>query len=182
MPLDSSFTTDDAIIASLIVGLSSRVEALLRRYTEDVGSDRTEVIQVEQHQKVVAVLGYPVAATTSVKYSSTREFTNITALTVYDHYNLDPKIGHYRMRINMPNNPGWVEFKYQGGMGTGTANFIANFPEISDAIDYDIVNRHQRRANPQADINFQGGGVTFSNELQLGREIRRVIEMYRNRD
>ncbi len=179
LDLKSSFTADDALIDQLIADTSARVETLLRRYTQDTGADRTEIHEIGRARKVVFLLGFPVASITSVKYGSTRDFSNVTALTQYDNYNVDSEAGMIRLRLTTPYDPGYVEVQYQGGMGTDTADFVSNYPDLALGVDFEVVNRLKRRSNPQNDVTFQGGGLNFTTELGLGRELRDLVRAYR---
>lgn len=172
---------DDAIIDQLITDTSARVQRMLRRHTEEVA--RTEVYQIHRHEKLVWLRGFPVTAsgTSSVKYSSTQDFTNITALTEYDDWNLNDETGLLRLRINTPNDPGFVEVVYTGGMGTNAADFISNYPEITLAVDHDIIARWKRRSNPENDITFAGGGMTFTKQIGTLDDLKEVIEFHKRR-
>jgi len=172
---------DDEIIDQLIADTSARVQRALRRHTQ--ATARTEVYQINRHEKVIWLRGYPVIAsgTSSVKYSSTQDFSNITTLTEYDDYNLTDEDGLLRLRINTPLDPGFVEIIYTGGMGTDAADFISNYPEITLAVDHDIIARWKRRANPENDITFAQGGMTFTKQVGTLDDLQEVIEMHKRR-
>ena len=90
---------DDAFFDQMIVDTSSRVEKALSRHTQQ--QTRTEIYRLRRHQKVVWLRGFPArsTSTSSVKYASTHDFTNITALTEFNDYNLDDEFGLLRLRI-----------------------------------------------------------------------------------
>jgi len=171
-------TGADDQIDQVIGGVSARFEAILGRHALDTSYEET--YELHRAAKVLWLRAYPISAISAVTYSSVPNDTSATALIADDEYYLDAEAGIVRLRLSTtPYDPGYIAVEYDGGMGTTTAAFITNYPEIAAACDQQVVYELNRRNTPGGQLSTRDGRTEFSkSEVNLLRGVREVLVTY----
>lgn len=169
-----------AIIDQLIVAASASFERYLRRRVLEAAF--TEVIYAREGKRVYALNAYPVVSVTSLKFATQNVFTASTAIATTG-YSVDLEGGFVRFQpYSAPFfGAGYLEVIGVGGMGTDTADFIVNFPDIAQAADEQIAYAYMRRTNPGGNITFTGGATQHTSEHDYLKGVMRTLEKHRRR-
>jgi len=155
----------DPFIKNLITAVSKQAEEFMDRFAEETA--RTEFFDVEFHrQQVFFVKGYPISAVASVKYDFARGFgSGVSAIDTTNYNDAQFKLTGRLVvdKIALPRGVGALQVIYTGGMGTDTANFIVNFPDVSNAVDLQVAFIYQRRNQfSLSSTSQEGGSVSFT--------------------
>jgi hypothetical protein len=167
----------DTTIAQMVTAVSNEVERLMDRHAQTTA--RTEVYQMRATKRLVLLKGYPVdtGAAFTVKVSQNGDFTTADTLDQYTEYTLDATRGEIRFLggyeplrdsdSGKPIAPIYVQVTYTGGMATTANNFITAFPEISQAVDMQIVHQFKRRSTP-GQTSTEMGDSSASYQAEVG--------------
>lgn len=147
-----SGTSEDALIADLILEVSQEAEEYLRRYT--LSTARQEVYELRVNQRYLSVDGFPIVGSRAiaVQYASTRDFSSIETLdsSLYSVLAAEGQIHFHSIETNL--NPGFVQVSYTGGMAADTDTFVATYPRIAGAVTREVLNRWNRAKNPEGSL------------------------------
>lgn len=152
-------TRDDDILEQLISSVSARVETYLDRKT--ASGSYTDYFDIQfPGQKRFYLNAWPVSAITSVHHDPDGEWAATDEVESSNYrYNIDR--GELYLRIFLPRAFQGLRVIYTGGMADDAAAFIASYPEISDAVDKQVVYEYQRRTELGAStLSGKGGTVT----------------------
>ena len=177
--LGETTSANDALIGALVTSVSARVAALLDRHVEAIA--RTEVYSLRRFQRIVLLRGTPVTSVTSVKYSNDRDFTDDTALTENEQYELDTESGVLELTFTPQYERGNLQVIYTGGMATSAAAFRSAYPDISTAVDLQVAHLKQYRRSPGGEVRFEGGQITKTGGVDLLPEVREAVATHKRR-
>lgn len=149
---------------------------------------RTEVYRLPPHKRILSLKGFPVndAVTFTVKVSTTRDFSESTALTEDTDYSLEPEIGVIRFFTRPTGTshpvsgaliqPAFVQVVYTGGMATNVAGIVSSFPEVARAADLQVAYLWKRRSHPGGNLQLGGQSGTDYQEKEYGY-LRAVLDV-----
>lgn len=164
------------ILGNIISGVSKDVELELRRHVSSEA--RTVNIDVERHDDVVFLRGFPIASVTSIKNDPSRDFGSGTEVDT-DLYYIDTEGGVISFDFELDWGPGALRIVYEGGMAAGSTNaektdaFIAAYEDLVLAIDQQVFYEFQRRDNPgleNQNPSDYGGGSTYFVDTDWGEK------------
>lgn len=157
----------DAQITALIPAVSEFAETYLNRYTQT--ALRTQVYEVKPTQPYLWLQGFPIVSVTSIKLSSSRDFSTSDALDVtsYDVLTESGQIYFRPAALSKMAGPCFAQLVYTGGMAVDTTAFLAAFPRIANGAASEVINRLNRAKNPEGNVSFgPTGGVAYQKQLQ----------------
>lgn len=134
--------TNDEVIGSLIARVSDECEDLMNRDVES--TLRTVQRDSWYGMRSLSLRGYPVTSVTSMHNDIDRLFGSETLIDAADYY-VELESGLIHFEFNPFPAKGGLQIVYTGGMATSTANFIAAYPGIADAVDQRVCQLWQRR-------------------------------------
>ncbi len=108
-----SGSTNDAVIATMIAGVSARLGPMLARHLE--GVERTEYYDVPLFSRRISLQGFPTTDIDAVKYSNTGDWASVTAMDS-DLYAVEETTGILRFFQSMSLERGELQVVYTGGM------------------------------------------------------------------
>lgn len=159
-------TDQDAFIDQLILDVSREAEDYMGRHA--LITARTEVYRLRRNQTWLSVKGFPISSVTSVKYAADEDFADVDALDT-DLYSVRAELGQIRFRTaaipSLIYDPGFVEVVYTGGLALDSAAMKANEPRLEGAVRTEVVNRFNRRQNPEGNLQVFGAGVGYQSAL-----------------
>ena len=173
--LTASDTSEDAIIASLITRVSAEAEVLMNRHAES--TSRTVQLTVDDWQ-TLSLPGYPITSVTSIHNDADRNFGAETLIATSDYY-VESASGLIFFEVGLVRGPGVMQVIYTGGMSDSTANFIAAFPDIAEAVDQRVSQLWQRRSEVGVSSVATGQGSVSAQTVDWIPDALRVIDSYR---
>lgn len=171
---------DDAVLSTLITQVSQLAEEYLGRHTSS--GRRTEIYPVYVGKPYVSLRGFPISAVSSVKFGDTRTFSDIESLDSGDYEVLNgPGQIYFRPGTIAPTvSPQcWIEVQYTGGMAADAASFLAAYPGISIAVASEVINRWNRRQNPEGELRSFETGVAYQKPMQMLPETYAALDPHR---
>ena len=175
----SSNAADDALIGTLITGVSMQIEKFLDRHVESKA--RTERLDVLPGQTTLFLKGYPVSSVTSLKNDSEWDFGSSTELAT-TLYNVDTDEGEINFKRNTLLQPGQkvIQVTYTGGMAATTAAFITAFPDIAYAADQQVSFMFRRRTSQGNEVtSIPGHTVTVNTDMGLLADVIKKLQVHR---
>lgn len=178
-------TSQDPYIKSLIGTVSAHFVGYMGTHADKVA--RTEVYEVRQHKRILTLDALNVDATPlTVKHSSQADdFTSIGAIDS-SLIILNSPGGFLRFRFRTPHEPNYFEVTYTGGLGTNTADIVANYPDISHATALQVKYLLERTDTLGGNVTAVGAGgggspgaTAFTGPYKLHEAALEIIEMYR---
>lgn len=169
----TGFTTggEDAFIGLIVSEVSAAFERSLRRKIQTAA--RTETVELRRSKRMVSLQAAPISAVASIKYASNpADFSTTTALATSNYY-VDLTGGFVRFLREMSLDPGFLEITYTAGMAADTAAFIAAFPDLAQAADWQSAEEYTRRRGANRD-SFEK--IATANFLPL---VERALSAYR---
>jgi hypothetical protein len=152
----------DTLLAQLITEVSAVAESFMRR--QALSASTTEYFDVGPIMTRFQVRGYPITSVTTIHNDPDRAYGSST-LVSSDDYAAYSDIGQIAFDYAMSVGNRALKIVYIGGMATSTANFITAFPDITRAIEAQVVHEFRRRKDPQDGTSvgqfLPGGGMTF---------------------
>lgn len=176
--LDGTTNTKDIVLQRLITALSKRAEKYLNRHIES--TSRTEYFDVLTSQNVVTVRGVPISSITSIHNDTVWDFGSSTEVSsTYYTYQADTgEICFDMTQLSAGNRV--LKVVYTGGMAASTTAFISSYPDLTDAIEMQIIAAFQDRRNyGLATMALQGTAVTYQPPGRWIPEVREVLDLYR---
>lgn len=149
-------TSADALLAELITEVSADAEARMARYVEAV--ERTEVVDIYVGKKLVRLPGAPITAVSEVSRSSTPVFTAEDVQVADTDYYVLADTSHIRL-ASKPLSDGFLEVTYTGGMAADTASFVTAFPDLTGAVEQEVINRYNAKDLPAGEIHLGSQGA-----------------------
>jgi len=177
---DVTETTDsDALIDDMILGMSKRFEQFLGRGISL--ANRQDYIDVMPGQKTFYLWSWPVSTFEDVRHDHEWNFGATTALDT-DLFTMLGRDGILQIE-RFPLVPGKrvLRVDYTGGMGTDTANFILNYPDLAEAADMQIAFEFRARVDiGTLSISDAGGSVT-NRDLNLLPAVKDRLTRHRRK-
>jgi len=171
-------TDRDSLIAVLVTAYSAEFEAALNRYVQS--SSRTEVLRVARGQRLLVLRGMPITSVTSVKLSTSRDFTDSTALTANVDYVSELETGSVLLTEIANTEQYYAEVVYTGGMAANQGAFTTAYPDISNALDTQVVEHLRRLDTGTMEGTASDGNGNFSPSVyELTKYVRGVLARYR---
>ena len=166
----------DTLIAQLITAASNEIERVMDRHV--LTTARTEVYPMRSVKRLVMLKACPVTNVSSVKLSSTYDFTTATALTANSDYILDTVGGVLRFLIDqqpqqnaysgLALSPVFCQITYTAGMAVDASAFITAYPELAQACDMQCVHLFTRRSSPgTTSRSLSDSSAQYEGELGL---------------
>ena len=176
--LRGTANTQDLPLLRLITAYSARAERYLNRHF--TSQARTETVDVQHAQIDFSVKGAPITSITDLRNDSERTFGTDTIVNSTD-YTHEPDSGIITVdRSALFIGTRTLQINYVGGMATTTVNFISFYPDLTEAIEMQIMETFQERRNyGLATLAVQGTSLTFQTPGKWLPEVRQVLDMYR---
>ena len=174
---DLTGTGLDAVIARLIDSVSQMARDYMGR--ELLAASYTEVLPLRARRRYVTLKAFPLTSVTSVKYASSRDFTNVTAMDAAGYQVLLPQGQIYLAGLSTWFEPGFLQIVYAGGMAADTTAFMAAFPRISVAADDEVIARLNRRLVPDGSPQALGSSVAYQDELKPLTDFYAALDPHR---
>jgi len=174
--LASADTTEDALLASLVSRVSAEAEVMMNRNTES--KSRTVTLDVEWGQRTFSLPAYPVTSITSVHNDVDRAFGAETLVASSDYY-VETSSGLLYFDLSLARGRGVLQIVYAGGMSDSTANFIAAYPDIADAVDQRVSQLWQRRGEVGVSSLATGQGSVSAQTVDWIPDAARIVHSYR---
>lgn len=189
--VESSDTSNDAVLSQYITAVSRQVERYLDRHTEQAA--RTEVYELPPNRNVLLLRGVPVDTDESftLKFSTYRSFMSSTSLASNDDYVIDASNGMVRLYINYTGyrdrvtgsliHPAHAQVAYTGGMAADTATFATDYPDIAQAVEDQVRYIWQRQDSQGGSRTLHESSSTYTGEYGLLKDVRATLEHHRRR-
>jgi uncharacterized phiE125 gp8 family phage protein len=177
--IDISGTSQDAVIASLIAGVSLALEKYAGCPLAE--ESRTELYDVEDRADDVWLRGVPVASITSVKARSSRQ-TDWADVTAMDSslYSFDAGTGRLILDGTWYAGREMLQVVYTAGFAADTTAFIAAYPDLADAADKQVTHEFERRTELGAgSTGMQGTSRVETAPVALLPVVRERWDPYR---
>jgi len=159
----------NAFLSNMIASVSALVEQWLDRFVKSEA--QKEFFDVEWGQRVYKLKGFPIdAGTIVVKNSFSRDFATATAIVASNYNQAQCEVkGTLKIdKVTLSEGPGMLQVEYDGGMSDTTANFIAAFPDVSNAVDFQVAYYYQRRNQlGLSGLSQEGGNVSYQGNITL---------------
>ena len=174
----------DALISSLITRISHDMTEYLG--THAVEAQRTEVYEIRPGKRILTLDAYPIdtaLATFSVRIGSDPSTATLDAASDLDEKNYALNTGHGWLRFLY--TPGGGDYSYArvfytGGLGTDTADLVANYPELANACDLQVKYAISRLDSLGGSIEtVQGATTSVMGEYGWLREVKRTLDSMR---
>lgn len=145
-------TDEDALLSQMITATSAAAAAYLDRVT--IAASTVEYLDVEPGQMTWSLKAFPVSVLTEVAFDETQAWAASTALTATDDFADVTKdrsgLLHLKWAQIGGSNVtqklyGALRVTYTGGMAATTAAFITAYPDISQAIEMQVVHDYNRK-------------------------------------
>ena len=171
---DATDLSPNDLLTLLITSYSDTFERELDRHTLEAA--RTEIYRVRRQRRTLSLRAAPLTvAPTSIKYSTTKDFSLSTAQTENTDFTVDLELGLIVFLFSPSLKYGWVEIAYTGGMALDTAAFIVAFPAIAIAMDQQVAYHFQRKDNLAGTKVVEGGSTNDFDQLDLLEHSMRAI-------
>lgn len=130
-------TTWNTWWANKIAAISKAVEEALGRWLK--AEARTVYVDVDRGQRKVLLKGYPISAVASVYSDPSRDFGSGTEVdsSLYTFGNGDEGILSFDYAL--PAGPKALKVTYTGGMATNADNLAADYGDLVDAVDQQLM-------------------------------------------
>lgn len=169
-------TGDDTLIATLITGVSGRVETALARHVQ--ASSRTETFQLDPGGRLVVLPGFPVTTLGDIKMSDDGTFSE-DALVEGEGFRANLRLGTVLLLDTNSYDRAELRVTYTGGMAADTASFVTAFPGLSYAVAMQVVNEFQRRRAPGGSATIAGAGVAYEKGIDNLPMLEEEIQAHR---
>lgn len=181
----ASFNTT---VALLITSVSVAVEKYLDRVIQT--ATRTEYFDVTNDQRVFALKAFPVSAVTGVWFDEEQTWGSDTEMgtdewrsPVYDPRGLLTLAVPQKVYITPGVDVAYRSLKvtYTGGMAADTNAFVAAYPDVAGAVDFQVAYLwHRRNELGLASVSGDAGSVSIGADAWLPW-VKIVLEQYRRR-
>lgn len=124
----------------------------------------------------------PTPTITSVKVRTSWEtdWADVTALDSTEYTLSSDPTGYLLYRGTFHAGTDTVQVVYTSGFATSTANLIANFPQIAELADRQVVHEYlRRREGDKGSIDIQGAGQMYQEPLRLLDIVKQGLAPYR---
>lgn len=191
LAIDAGSTTQDDRIDAEIASVSAAVETHLGRHVQS-GSKRTEVYHLPRGWRLLSLRGSPIVSVSTVRVSTTRDFSASELLNANEQYIVEPERGMLRFVTDFeplsiglsrhPIAPSYVQVAYDGGMATDVDEFIASFPDLAHAVDLQVAYLHKRSDMPAGDDETGKAGRLPGGSYDWLPAVWRAIEAHKRRE
>lgn len=172
----SGNTRNDPILENLIASVSLSIERYLNRPV--LVAERTEYLDVRHDRCSYQLAAFPVSSITSVKNSSTYDWT-VDAKVEGTDYVLDLETGILRQIAGWVTGAEALQVVYTGGLAADTAAVLANYPDLADACEKQVTEEFRRRDGlSRSSVSVQGS-TTTSESVRLLDVVRERLAPYR---
>ena len=174
-----SGTSRDTLIAALVTAYSAEFERAMDRHAQS--SSRTEYVRLGRYATLVQLRGVPISAVTTLKLSSSRDFTGASALTENTDYVANLEGGSLELASPPGSDPCWAQIVYTGGMAADQSAFTTAFPSLSTALDVQVCEHIKRMDNGTMEGSFsdQGGQSSPLGAYTLNKHTIEMLRQYR---
>lgn len=152
-----AFSSDDALLVTMIRSVSAAIEAWLDRklFLEA----RVEFYDVEVGQRFFQLAGWPITAVSAVETSPDADWANATALAAADFFRFDAE-GVIQIRKEIPAGMRTLRVSYTGGLAATTAALVADttFADFCGAAELQAAHEYRRRTDPGSQSMGVAGG------------------------
>lgn len=170
----------DTLIQTLITDVSAQFVRFLGLHATKI--ERTELYEVRKFAKSLSLDAKPLDATATVvvKYGSDAQAVSLVTRTSDEYVVVKPS-GWVRLLFSTPYQPGYVEVKYTGGLGTSTADLIAGWPDLAGAADRQVLYLLQRRGALGGNVSLaSGGGTSFATgQYEMLKDVEHILAAHR---
>lgn len=170
--------TDDAtLLGSLITEVSADAEQFLKRHVQS--TLRTEVCQLAYGQQTFRLQGYPLSSISTISTSVDVDFTDSEVLAP-DAYYTEANVGRVHLVAAAYYQPFYVQVVYTGGMAATTTAFMSAFPDISGAVESQVLELLKRADKPGVtETRLRDGGVSYEGAVNMLPLLKRRLSQHR---
>jgi len=172
-------TSEDALLTPMITAASQTAEKLMARHVLE--AERTEIVKLKRFARVITLPGRPIVSVSSLKVGERPDLSGASVVEVTS-YDLLLEQSQIRLQWGPNYTTPYAEVTYIGGMAADTATFVTAFPEIAEAVEVEVIHRHNLRKNPGAEVTkFGDGGVIRKEPYGIHPHLREVCQRYKVR-
>ena len=175
--LPTTFTALNTWLTSAVSEWSRRAVVVLDR--EVSTGTFTVYLDVRPGQQAFSLKAYPVTSVVSVTEDTSREFTGSTVAAT--NYSCQTSAGILRLDNYWPTGgPGTLKVVYRGGMAATAAAFATAYPDISGAIDSQVVYAYERKASHgRTSVSAGPGSVQYEGAMDWLPHVKQTLLSYR---
>jgi hypothetical protein len=170
-----SWAAADGLIGQLIASASAAIDAYLGRRLLKVA--RTEDFDLDVAQRIVWLPAFPIDTGTPpvVRVDSARAFGDGT-IVASAGYAVNARLGCIQFDTYTPvPGPGVCRVTWTGGLAATTDALVADYPDLAQACEQQVLYEVQRRTNPGGTVQQAGGAsATYEGPVKL---LPRVVEL-----
>lgn len=171
-----SGSTEDSLLAILVSAVSQQIEEYVGYGLNSEA--RTQLLNVENGQRIFYLNAAPVASIASVKESSVRDFATegqYTTLTANDDYTFETRRGRLIIGPNFALYPGMgtLQVVHTGGIASSAADVITNYPSIALACAMQVIHLYHRA--PMFGVVSHGGNAG-SRTIEEGASLLKAVK------
>jgi len=173
-------TEDDADLLAIIASYSAEFARWMCRHVETI--QRTESYKVKGSGYDVCLKGYPVQSVVSVKFAGKKKDLPSAFPVLADDFDVDLDSGILEVCADSSFEPLYVEVTYTGGMGADTTEFIANYPDLAEAMALQVCEHWRRKNDPsKSSVTDFGSETRYDNgELGILKRVKPIIMSHRS--
>lgn len=142
--------TDETQVNTALLRLIETYSNLAERYCNRhfLQTSRTEKFRIVPGQERIHVKGVPISSVTEIKNDSSRDFGASSVVDADNYSAEDPDdIGVIYFDVPLSWGPAALQITYTGGLAADTTTLIANYPELSRAVEMQIAFVYSERHN-----------------------------------
>lgn len=173
----------DELLLRLLEAVSFEVAREMDREVQVM--QRIEFYDIDRFQQLFRVRAWPIASVAEVSYDAQGEFSpsGTEVLTQFDEWHLlqNGRMGEIQIKTVF-HNPisGGLRVTYTGGMATTTNEFMAAYPDITQAVIRQVAYEHQNRHQiGQESFGVGGTSVVLAPNSGLLDSVRTTLNRYR---
>lgn len=180
LPGAAESTEEDPLLASLITSASAMAAQFLRREVQTAA--RTNTYDWACGRRRLFLPAFPVASSPAidVRFDTEGTFDSTTVVDA-DSYRLDSENGILHFVYWAPHESVQaLRVAWTGGMGTTTETLAAAYPDVVQAVTFQVVHEFRRRKRLDVgSVNIGGQSIAMAGELKLLDHVKALLEPHR---
>lgn len=172
----------DTALDQIVHEVSARFERYLNRTI--VKADQTDVYPVRNGRTLLTLKATPVTSIASVKQAwHGSALASASAMQATEYMLESAQNGQLRFMSPLVSGsartPTYVQVEYRGGMALDTTDFMLTWPDIALAAEIQAAYQFERKMTPGGNASFEGGGSSFTGDLELLPNVRHTLDLHR---
>lgn len=172
-------TTSDALLVSIVRGVSAHFEKYLGRDLQWMA--RTKTFNARPGAQVISLPAYPIdtAETFELRADYNRAFGDGT-IVAPTTYNVEAEIGLVRLdRVSVQAGYGVLRVTWTGGLASNTSELATLHPDLVRACVLQCVHEFRRRATLDNSNQGMGGiAVGWNDQVQMLKSVKDMLRPY----